>query len=270
MAHVTGQTANIVPHPFPWNLALIGIVLLATIAYSIARPPKSAQSYAVLAAMVASFVALFVLSPTDILRVAILIIAAIVILVYCMRAIQGSEHEHQQKLNEVSRRGWEAHADVENLVSEYRTKGLAIQRHGLAEDERQRQFAALKTYIEGRYQRDYRLQTLLALREIETSGVSIELLAPFCGGMVLSLNDITKVSMILPDLLRELDGMNTMADKRGSKNKRAMQRFEDFARRIFAVSKDDLKKAEEAVEEAADEIVKPTEPGIDESDDGRL
>jgi hypothetical protein len=46
-----------------------------------------------------------------------------------------------------------------------------------------------------------------------------------------------------------------MKRKRSKSGKAAMQRFEEFARRIFAVSKEDLKKAEEVVEE----FVEPTE-----------
>ncbi|HUY40178.1 MAG TPA: hypothetical protein VMV82_01230 [Candidatus Dormibacteraeota bacterium] len=37
-----------------------------------------------------------------------------------------------------------------------------------------------------------------------------------------------------------------------------MQRFEEFARRIFSVSKEDLKKAEEEVEEIVEKIAEPT------------
>jgi len=37
----------------------------------------------------------------------------------------------------------------------------------------------------------------------------------------------------------------------------AMERFENFGRKIFRVTKDDLKKAEEAVEKVVDEAIGP-------------
>ena len=37
----------------------------------------------------------------------------------------------------------------------------------------------------------------------------------------------------------------------------AMERFEDLGRRIFRVTKDDLKKAEEAAEKIVDEAIGP-------------
>jgi hypothetical protein len=37
----------------------------------------------------------------------------------------------------------------------------------------------------------------------------------------------------------------------------AMERFEDFGRKIFRVTKEDLKKAEEAVEKVVDEAIGP-------------
>lgn len=36
-----------------------------------------------------------------------------------------------------------------------------------------------------------------------------------------------------------------------------MERFEDFGRKIFRVTKEDLKKAEEAVEKVVDEAIGP-------------
>jgi hypothetical protein len=47
--------------------------------------------------------------------------------------------------------------------------------------------------------------------------------------------------------------------KSSGKRNAAMRRFEEFAKRIFSISKEDLKKAEEAAEEVAEETTKPTE-----------
>jgi hypothetical protein len=50
----------------------------------------------------------------------------------------------------------------------------------------------------------------------------------------------------------------------------AMERFEDFGRKIFRVTKDDLKKAEEAAEKVVDEAIGPppaTGPAIAEDED---
>jgi len=49
----------------------------------------------------------------------------------------------------------------------------------------------------------------------------------------------------------------------------AMERFEDLGRRLFRVTKDDLKKAEEAAEKVVDEAIGPppaTGPAIAEDD----
>ncbi len=60
-----------------------------------------------------------------------------------------------------------------------------------------------------------------------------------------------------------------MPRRKRPSGKAAMKRFEEFSRRIFAVSKDDLKddlkKAEEEVEEIVEDIAEPTErPTADE------
>ena len=41
----------------------------------------------------------------------------------------------------------------------------------------------------------------------------------------------------------------------------AMEKFEDFGRKIFQVTKDDLKKAEEAAEKVVDEAIGPPPAG---------
>lgn len=43
-----------------------------------------------------------------------------------------------------------------------------------------------------------------------------------------------------------------------------MERFENLAKRLFKIAKDDVTKAKEEVEEAAEDVVKPTEPEADE------
>jgi hypothetical protein len=39
-----------------------------------------------------------------------------------------------------------------------------------------------------------------------------------------------------------------------------MQRFEDLAKRLFSIAKDDVKKVEREAEELAADVVKPAEP----------
>ena len=51
---------------------------------------------------------------------------------------------------------------------------------------------------------------------------------------------------------------------------KAMERFEEFARKVFSKTKDDLKKAEERAEEIVDEAIGPPPapgPAIAEDED---
>ncbi len=48
-----------------------------------------------------------------------------------------------------------------------------------------------------------------------------------------------------------------MSDEETHNPDTAMERFEELGRKIFRVTKDDLKKAEEAVEKVVDEAIGP-------------
>jgi hypothetical protein len=61
-----------------------------------------------------------------------------------------------------------------------------------------------------------------------------------------------------------------MTDDQQHDPETAMERFEDFARKVFSKTKDDLKKAEERAEEIVDEAIGPPPapgPAIAEEED---
>lgn len=113
-----------------WNIWLIGLVLLGTIIYAFFKC-KSDQSNNAAGTMIAALIALFFVSPTDVIHGVVVVIGALVVLFFGIRsirtaetreaALKESDEQHAAERREDSEQIARLQSDISGLNADMRT-----------------------------------------------------------------------------------------------------------------------------------------------------